>query len=146
MKHAGPSRSAASAQRALLRAGLLITAVGAALGAGSPGALAADDAAGSGTTTGREEAADALSGAREGLKASLGHGTREPVGAVLDTTTSLQLNPLAKTGTDPLDNSVGTQVADFPGISTSAVTGPLARGASLSELPVAGPLVNGLPG
>jgi hypothetical protein len=33
-----------------------------------------------------------------------------------------------------VDNSVGTQVADFQPVSTEAVTGPLARGSSLSDL------------
>ena len=46
---------------------------------------------------------------------------------------SLQLNPLANTGVDPLDNAVGTQVADFKPVSTTAVTGPLVTGAGGSR-------------
>ena len=48
--------------------------------------------------------------------------------------TQLQLNPLANTGVDPLDNGIGTQVADFPPVSTTDLTGPLADGASLADL------------
>lgn len=59
---------------------------------------------------------------------------------------NLQLNPLAKTGVDPLDNSAGTQVADFQPVGTDTVTGPLAAGDSLSELPVVGQATGLLPG
>ncbi|NEB81605.1 hypothetical protein G3I40_41305, partial [Streptomyces sp. SID14478] len=58
----------------------------------------------------------------------------------------LKLNPLAGTGVDPLDNAVGTQVSDFKPVSTAAVTGPLASGSSLSELPVVGTATDLLPG
>lgn len=56
------------------------------------------------------------------------------VGYAVDPVTDLQLNPLANTGVDPLDNGVGTQIADFQPISTTAVTGPISNGASLSDL------------
>lgn len=58
----------------------------------------------------------------------------------------LQLHPLAGTGVDPLDNSLGAQVADFRPVSTGAATGPLADGASLDELPVLGAAAGLLPG
>jgi hypothetical protein len=63
--------------------------------------------------------------------------TSDPLGTVghaVTPLTDLQLHPLANTGVDPVDNSVGTQVADFQPVSTEAVTGPLARGSSLSDL------------
>ena len=59
---------------------------------------------------------------------------------------ALQLNPLANTGVDPLDNSVGTQVSDGPGVSSTAATGALSRGASVTGLPVVGPVAGMLPG
>ncbi|WP_181788776.1 hypothetical protein, partial [Streptomyces phytophilus] len=80
--------------------------------------------------------------------AGVGQGVDTTRRTVLAPLTGLQLNPLAKTGSDPLDNSVGTAVGEdgAPPVSTAAVTGPLAEGASLSELPTAGPLVSGLVG
>ncbi|WP_333771223.1 hypothetical protein [Streptomyces sp. IBSBF 2435] len=55
----------------------------------------------------------------------------------------LTLDPLANTGVDPLDNGVGTQVADFQPLSTTALTAPITRGGSLGTLPLVGP-VSGL--
>lgn len=52
--------------------------------------------------------------------------------------THLQLDPLAGTGTDPLNNTVGTQIADFKPLSTAAVTDPVTRGGALKDLPVVG--------
>ncbi|MFE3695259.1 hypothetical protein ACFXPB_32280 [Streptomyces sp. NPDC059129] len=57
----------------------------------------------------------------------------------------LQLNPLAKTGVDPLANGVGTQIADFNPIGTDLVTGPLSDGGSLTDLPLVGKVVDALP-
>ncbi|WP_344498456.1 hypothetical protein, partial [Streptomyces enissocaesilis] len=59
---------------------------------------------------------------------------------------TLPLNPMAGTGVDPLDNSLGTRVADFKPVGTSAVTAPLARGDALQDLPAAGPAAGLLPG
>ncbi|MCH0563866.1 hypothetical protein [Streptomyces sp. MUM 2J] len=50
----------------------------------------------------------------------------------------LKPNPLAGTGVDPLDNGVGTQVADFQPVTTQAVTGPLAQAQSIGGLPLLG--------
>ncbi|MYW33268.1 hypothetical protein, partial [Streptomyces sp. SID2119] len=52
--------------------------------------------------------------------------------------TNLQLHPLAKTGVDPLDNAVGTQVADFQPVSTAILTDPLTSGGAIADLPVVG--------
>ena len=47
--------------------------------------------------------------------------------------TNLQLHPLAKTGVDPLDNAVGTQVADFQPVSTAILTDPLTSGGAIGS-------------
>ncbi|MFG2879827.1 hypothetical protein ACGFYU_33270 [Streptomyces sp. NPDC048337] len=56
---------------------------------------------------------------------------------VTDPIANLKVNPLAHTGVDPLDNGVGTKVADFPAVSTKTVTGILTQGPSVGELPAA---------
>ncbi|MEU6013689.1 hypothetical protein ABZ826_06335 [Streptomyces sp. NPDC047515] len=130
-----------SRRRTPLRAGLTVTAVGAALCAGGAAAQAAPlplaPAAGTDSRLGGlGEAADsAVTGA---VGQSLRSGTA-PV-------THLRLDPLAGTGTDPLDNAVGTQVADFKPLSTAAVTGPLSGGGALKDLPVAGQVAGVLHG
>ncbi|WLQ41069.1 hypothetical protein P8A22_14360 [Streptomyces laculatispora] len=122
-----------SRRRALLRAGLTVTAVGAALGAGGAAAQAAPlpVAPATGADSGLGEAADAAGGAVTG---ALGHSLDSGIAPV----THLRLDPLAGTGTDPLDNAVGTQIADFKPVSTAAVTGPVTSGGALKDLPVAG--------
>ncbi|MFI6287126.1 hypothetical protein ACIBCM_20660 [Streptomyces sp. NPDC051018] len=122
-------------RRLVLGAGLTAAAIGAALAAGetahaAPAAPAAP-VGGGGT---------ALPGPAAGV-----------AGAVTNSVTgigylkSLQLNPLAKTGVDPLANGVGTQVADFKPVSTELVTGPLSDGAALQDLPVVGGVAKTLP-
>ncbi|QKW06620.1 hypothetical protein HUT18_09600 [Streptomyces sp. NA04227] len=122
-RHAARRNSPAA--RTLLRAGLTLGAAGAALAAGAAGASAAP--------TGAEAKGD-VSGS--GTKVSA-----PDVPTALDSITGLQINPLANTGVDPLDNGVETQVADFKPVGTRTVTGPLSEGASLSELPVVGKLL-----
>lgn len=130
-----------SRRRALLRAGLTVTAVGAALGAGGAAAQAAPlpHVPVVGADTGLGEAGDAAGGAVTG---ALGHSLGNSVAPV----THLQLDPLADTGTDPLDNAVGTQVADFEPLSTAAVTDPLTSGGALKDLPPAGLVAQALHG
>ncbi|WP_329614266.1 hypothetical protein OG244_14540 [Streptomyces brevispora] len=122
-----------SRRRALLRAGLTVTAVGAALGAGGAAAQAAPlplvQATGADSSLG--EAFDAAGG---GVAGALGHSLNSGIAPV----THLRLDPLAGTGTDPLDNAVGTQIADFKPISTAAVTDPVTSGGALKDLPVVG--------
>ncbi|MEU3051033.1 hypothetical protein ABZ705_31830 [Streptomyces sp. NPDC006984] len=131
------ARHAASPRRrgTLLRTGLTLAAAGAALGAGATAAQAAPAP----------------------VAAPVGADTASAV-APLDTVTdvaarsvagvgelkSLQLHPLANTGVDPLDNAVGTQVADFQPVSTALVTDNITRGQALEDLPVAGPLAGTL--
>ncbi|GAA2937099.1 MULTISPECIES: hypothetical protein [Streptomycetaceae] len=120
-------------RRALLRAGLTLTALGAALGAGGAAAQAAPlpvpPATGEDSTLGAvgDAAAPALTSA-------LGYGLAGAVSPVTD----LQLDPLAGTGVDPLDNAVGAQVADFKPVTTALVTDPLTSGGALGDLPVVG--------
>lgn len=132
--------------RALWRAGLTVSAAGAALAiGGAAGANAAspeaapvaapDDSAGhTGHQAPRPEGqavADVLPGT---------------VANVLRPVTDLQLDPYAGTAIDPLANTVGTQIADFRAIDTSAVTGPLSDGAALSDLGVIGPVLKTVTG
>ncbi|MFG2596971.1 hypothetical protein [Streptomyces sp. NPDC048462] len=123
-----------SRRRALLRAGLTVTAVGAALGAGGAAAQAAPlpavPATGS-DSSGLGAATDAAGGAVAG---ALGQSLDNSIAPV----THLRLDPLAGTGTDPLDNAVGTQIADFKPVSTALVTDPLTSGGALKDLPVVG--------
>ncbi|MFG2558329.1 hypothetical protein [Streptomyces sp. NPDC048496] len=118
-----------SRRRALLRAGLTVTAVGAALGAGGAAAQAAPlpIAPASGADSSLDAVGEATGGAVTG---ALGHGV-SPV-------TNLRLDPLAKTGVDPLSNRVGTQIADFKPVTTGIVTDPLSGGGSLNDLPLVG--------
>ncbi|GAB2599086.1 hypothetical protein GCM10027168_35060 [Streptomyces capparidis] len=126
-RHARPPRS----PRGLLRAAVVASSAGALLGA-LPAAASAEQAAG------KPPPADALGGAASGLEAG--------VAGVVGPVKRLRLNPLARTGVDPLDNTLGTSIADFPPVTTGLLTGPLASGASLAELPGVGDLVRHLPG
>ncbi|MFD5799529.1 hypothetical protein ACFWIO_39605 [Streptomyces diastatochromogenes] len=67
------------------------------------------------------------------------------VGYVTGPVAGLKPNPLAGTGVDPLDNGVGTQLADFKPIGSQMLTGPVAQAQSLGAVPGVG-LVTGLLG
>ncbi|MFI0721352.1 hypothetical protein [Streptomyces sp. NPDC021224] len=58
---------------------------------------------------------------------------------------NLTLDPLSNTGVDPLDNGLGSQVADFKPVSTTALTDPVTHGGSLGTLPLVGPATGLLP-
>lgn len=116
-------------RRALLRAGLTVAAAGAALGAGGAAAHAAP-------AVGTDGIAGAPLGAATGLVTNSVSGVSE--------LKSLQLHPLANTGVDPLDNEVGTQVADFKPVGTAMVTDNITKGQALEDLPVAGPVTGAL--
>ncbi|MEJ1197202.1 MULTISPECIES: hypothetical protein [unclassified Streptomyces] len=60
------------------------------------------------------------------------------VGYVTGPVADLKPNPLAGTGVDPLDNGVGTKVADFQPLASTALTGPVAQARSLGAVPVVG--------
>ncbi|MGW2304083.1 hypothetical protein [Streptomyces sp. NPDC001809] len=130
-RHAEPRSPRRSA---LLAAGLGITAAGAAvLGAGASAQAAAPLPLPVDSLT-RTDATAAGAGALSGVTHGLGPLTR------------LQLDPLANTGVDPLDNGLGTQIADFKPVGTHLVTDHLTKGGAVADLPVAGPLTQGLLG
>ncbi|WP_086831824.1 hypothetical protein [Streptomyces sp. NRRL B-24572] len=119
-------------RNALLKAGLTVTAAGAALvGAGAAAQAVAPVPLPVDSLT-RTDAGAAGAGALEGVT----HG----VGPL----TQLQLDPLANTGVDPLDNGLGTQVADFKPVGTNLVTDHVTKGGAVADLPLAGPLTRGL--
>lgn len=109
----------------LLKAGLTVSALGAALGAAAGPAQAAD--------LRKDDLQDDVATAAQ----VVAHATRHATAPVKH----LKINPLTGTGTDPLDNGVGAQVADFKPVDTTAVTGSLA---TVPDLPAAGPLLGGL--
>jgi hypothetical protein len=60
------------------------------------------------------------------------------LGYVTGPVAGLKPNPLAGTGVDPLDNGLGTQLADFQPLTSQAVTGPVAQAQSIESIPVVG--------
>ncbi|MFF8193771.1 hypothetical protein ACF05L_23655 [Streptomyces bobili] len=113
------------------RALALLATAGAALGAGASAAAAdtqpvVDAVRTNPTSIGR---LDPQSGV-QGALGSLPYVT----GAV----SSLKPNPLAGTGVDPLDNGVGTQLADFKPLTSQMLTGPVAQAQSIGSIPVLG--------
>ncbi|MGW4030020.1 hypothetical protein ACWEFL_11980 [Streptomyces sp. NPDC004838] len=127
-----------SRRRIALSAGMTVAAMAAAIGAGD--AAQAAPTAPTAPVGGVDAPDTALSGPAAGVTGAVTNSV-SGIGQLR----SLQLNPLAKTGVDPLANSVGTQVADFKPVSTELVTGPLAQGAALEDLPVAGGVSRVLP-
>ncbi|MGA4839972.1 hypothetical protein [Streptomyces sp. G45] len=134
-----PSPSSSPA-RALLRAGVALGVAGVALGAGGAGAVAAPAAAPA------EAPASGLSGLGNLDATTAGEGLLHGLGQAVRPVKRLQLDPLAGTGVDPLDNAVGTQVADFKPVSSAVATAPITQGGSISDLPVVGAVANALPG
>jgi hypothetical protein len=75
--------------------------------------------------------------------------TRAVTGALGDSVGPLKdltLDPLANTPVDPLDNGLGTQIADFKPVSTHLATDPVTHGGTLATLPVVGTVAGLLPG
>ncbi|MFI8369156.1 hypothetical protein [Streptomyces sp. NPDC085466] len=128
-RHADPRTPRRSA---LLKAGLTVTAAGAAVFGAGAGAQAVAPVPLPVDSLSRTDAGAAGAGALTGVTHGLGPLTR------------LQLDPLAKTGVDPLANGVGTQVADFKPVGTGLVTDHLTQGGAVADLPVAGPLTQKL--
>ncbi|KQX58999.1 MULTISPECIES: hypothetical protein [unclassified Streptomyces] len=128
-RHAEPRTTRRSA---LLKAGLTVTAAGAAMLGGGAAAQAAAPVPLPVDSLTRTDAGAAGAGALSGVTQGLGPLTR------------LQLDPLANTGVDPLDNGLGTQVADFKPVGTNLVTDHVTKGGAVADLPVAGPLTQGL--
>ncbi|MEU1277706.1 hypothetical protein [Streptomyces sp. NPDC005805] len=137
-RHAAPSPR----RGALLRAGLTVAAAGAALGAGAASAQAAPAQAAPAPAASAAPVGLDTASAAAPLQTLTGVATRSVEG--VSELKSLQLHPLANTGVDPLDNAVGTQVADFQPVSTALVTDNITRGQALEDLPAVGPVVGGL--
>jgi len=122
-------------RRALLRAGLTVTALGAALGAGAGSAQAVSLPPVAEIPEQGVTAVQAVTeSAGPAVTSALGTSLASSVAPITD----LQLHPLANTGVDPLDNAVGTQVGDFQPLTTAVLTDPLTSGGALSDLPVVG--------
>ncbi|MBD0745414.1 hypothetical protein [Streptomyces sp. CBMA152] len=123
--------------RVLLRAGLTMTMAGAALVGAAALAEAAPPPVG-------RPAADpaALDGPTRSVMGDLSAGVTNGLAPAK----TLSLNPFAKTSVDPLDNAVGTQVADFKPISTALATAPLHESGALKDLPILGAASRLLPG
>jgi hypothetical protein len=114
------------------RALVALATAGAALAAGAATASAdsGEPAAGPAhTQVTASDPVDPQAGVRA-LTGSVGHAT----GPVAD----LRPNPLAGTGVDPLDNGVGTEVAGFRPVSSTALTRPVAQAKSVGAVPVVG--------
>ncbi|MFJ9740273.1 hypothetical protein [Streptomyces sp. NPDC101166] len=124
-RHASPKNPAG--RRALVA----LATAGAALGVGA-GTAAADTAPGLDlgqtrpTSLGEVDPQAALAT----LTGTVGYAT----GPVAD----LKPNPLAGTGVDPLDNGVGTQLADFQPLKSQMLTGQVAQAESFRSMPVVG--------
>lgn len=141
--HARPKApKTAQAPAALLRAGFLVAAAGAALGA-SGAATASAAPVPARTTPASHSVLDAPVMGTTG--SSLGQSARHSVRGMTRPATSQELDPLAATRMDPLSNGSSTQVGDFAPISTQPVMGPIDRGASLGDLN-SGPAAHALPG
>ncbi|MFC8140593.1 hypothetical protein ACFUKV_02290 [Streptomyces paradoxus] len=119
-RHDSPKKP--TAQRALA----VLATAGIALGAG-----AATAAASTGSVLDMVHTSLGETDPRAGLQAASDTLTYT-TGAV----TGLKPNPLAGTGVDPLDNSVGTEVADFKPMTSREVTGPVAQAPSIGGIPV----------
>ncbi|GAA3119651.1 hypothetical protein ACFQ0X_17665 [Streptomyces rectiviolaceus] len=131
-RHAAASKHLS---RALLRAGLTVTVAGTALGIG--GAATANAA-----PAPTPQASENLPAAGAGVFRAVQEVTAGGLGPVKE----LKLNPLAGTGVDPLDNAVGTRIADFKPVSTAPVTAPLTKGGALNDLPLVSQAAGLLPG
>ncbi|MGG8408334.1 hypothetical protein ACM614_17890 [Streptomyces sp. 12297] len=105
-----------STRRTLLNAGLTVSMAGAALAAVATGAQAGE--------------------------ISVPHALAGALGPIQN----LQVDPLANTGVDPLNNGVGTKVADFPAVGTTTLTDTVTKGAKIGELPGVSLLTPLLPG
>ncbi|WP_037861080.1 hypothetical protein [Streptomyces sp. NRRL S-340] len=60
------------------------------------------------------------------------------VGYVTGPVAGLKPNPLAGTGVDPLDNGIGTKLADFQPLTSQMLTHPVAQAPSVGSIPVLG--------
>ncbi|MFJ3445273.1 hypothetical protein ACIPM2_29300 [Streptomyces sp. NPDC086081] len=124
-RHDSPKKP--TARRALA----LLATAGAALGAGTTTA-AADTTSLLGVVNTRPTDLGRID-PQSGLQATTG-----TLGYVTGPVAGLKPNPLAGTGVDPLDNGVGTQLADFKPLTSQALTAPVAQAQSIASIPVVG--------
>ncbi|WP_018544116.1 hypothetical protein [Streptomyces sp. LaPpAH-108] len=126
-RHSAPRSPRHPARRALIA----LATAGAALGAGAATAHADAsaplvDLPSRPTSLGKVDPQAGLSA----LTTTLGYATGPIAG--------LKPNPLAGTGVDPLNNGVGTQLADFKPLTSQALTAPIAEARSFGHIPVVG--------
>jgi hypothetical protein len=121
------------------RALVALATAGVALGAGA-GTAAADAETVAGVMHTRPTSLGEID-PQAGLQALAG-----TVGYVTGPVAGLKPNPLAGTGVDPLDNGVGTQLADFQPLTSQMLTRPVAQAPSVGSLPVVGQAVGLLGG
>ncbi|MGI5367777.1 hypothetical protein C9J60_13820 [Streptomyces sp. A244] len=124
-RHDSPKKPAA--QRALA----VLATAGVALGAGTASA-AADTTSILGVVNTRPTSLGKID-PESGLQAATG-----TLGYVTGPVAGLKPNPLAGTGVDPLDNGIGTDLADFKPVTSQALTGPVAQAQSIGSIPVVG--------
>jgi hypothetical protein len=125
------ARFSASQNPTARRALLALTTAGIAVGAGATAAAADTDPVVDVIRT-RPTSLGTID-PQAGLQALTG-----TVGYVTGPVAGLKPNPLAGTGVDPLDNGLGTQIADFPPLATTMLTAPVAQAQSLGGVPVLG--------
>lgn len=149
--HARPKPS--RVPRTLLRAGLVVSAAGAALAGGGAATAGAAPAPTPHHTPdhGPDHGPDRHRPGRHST--DTGATAHALTGALLTSAAggvgplkNIQVDPLANTGVDPLANAVGTQVADFKPLSTDLVTGSLSRGAAIRDVPLVNKVERILPG
>ncbi|MBH1935868.1 hypothetical protein I5Q34_16600 [Streptomyces sp. AV19] len=124
--------------RSLTRAGVTLSA-SAAIAVGAASAASADPVTPPSGPTLHTPASPAraqlgqldLVAARDGAMIGLQHATA-PLAPILG---RLPVNPFARTGIDPLNNTVGTKIGDLKPVSSRAVTGPLSDGGKLHDVP-----------
>ncbi|MFF2199287.1 hypothetical protein [Streptomyces sp. NPDC058145] len=126
------ARHTSSPHPTVQRALIALAAAGAALGAGAASAHADGGArlADAPASLGDLDPAAGLTS----LTGTVGYATGPVSG--------LKPNPLAGTGVDPLDNGVGTQIADFKPVSSRDLTRPVAEADSLGSLPALGQVMD----
>jgi len=130
-RHVSPPRIP-NAQRALVA----LATAGAALAAGAATACAAGGEPAAGPAHTRVTSSGPV-GPQAGARALTGS-----VGHVTGPVAGLRPNPLAGTGVDPLDNGVGTQIADFKPVTSRDLTRPVAEADSLGSLPALGQVMD----
>ncbi|MDL2077242.1 hypothetical protein QNN03_12400 [Streptomyces sp. GXMU-J15] len=115
------------------RALAVLTTAGAALGVAAPLAAAADAGPVMDQVVRTRPTNLGQIDPQAGLTALTG-----TVGYVTGPVAGLKPNPLAGTGVDPLDNGVGTQLADFQPLTSQMLTAPVAQAQSIGNIPVLG--------